>query len=102
MGFVKENARSQADLRFLTLNVKNIIQITSNTWNITEKLRPFLYMPIQRHRIIISETTFFQSPKRFSVKQLHKFAFLHKSNGFILVKSNKIAANALLSDKNMI
>ena len=89
-------------MRFLALNVKNIIQITSSKGNITEKLRPFLYLPIQRHRIIISETTFFQSPKRSSVKQSHKFAFLHKSNGFILVKSNKIATNALLSDKNMI
>ncbi len=83
---------------FQPSTVKNIIQITSNTG----KLRPFLYLPIQRHRIIISETTFFQSPKRSSVKQLHKFAFLHKTNGFILVKSNKIATNALLSDKNMI
>ena len=35
-------------MRFLTLNVKNIIQITSSTGNITEKLRPFLYLPIQR------------------------------------------------------
>ena len=89
-------------MRFLALNVKNIIQITSSTGNITEKQRPFLYLTIQRHRIIISETTFFQSPKRFSVKQLHKLAFLHKTNHFVLVKSNKIATNALLSDKNMI
>ena len=40
MGFVKENARSQDNLPFLTLNVKNIIQITSSTGNITGKPRP--------------------------------------------------------------